>query len=332
MESTTFACAQCEKSYNRKFNLTRHTEEKHTLNKTQTHRNWFKCDLCHHTCDPRNKVRHIKAKHNENTVKKQQKKPACSQCDKEFHCKSNLNRHTYRFHARTKKTFTETIIESESEILKNCTEVGKDMLDFPSESESDSQDAENALNEMCHVSDHGKGSEDFVNQDQTQPDLHVKDVKDAQKMLLTIEVEWSEGESVDDLERREVIIGQEKKTESGKNKESESVDEVGGQERGGETIGKEKRTESEKENENERESEFEQKLKKLERATRACRLNSKAVDELNGEAKRRTWKQEMELLKKRFQDEREADDSALVEKDIFVKALNLMRCDVHNLS
>ena len=71
-------------------------------------------------------------------------------------------------------------------------------------------------------------------------------------------------------------------------------------------------------------------MKMLERATRACRLTSKAVDKLNGEAfkeaKRRTWKEEMELLKKRFQDEGETDESALVEKDLFVKALNLMRC------
>ena len=152
MESTTFACAQCEKSYNRKFNLTRHTEEKHTLDKAQNHRNRFKCDFCDYISDPRNKQRHIKAKHNANTVKKRKEKPACAQCGIEFYCKSNLNRHMGRFHSRRKMTFAETIIESESETSENCTEVGKDMSDKHSESESDSSDGENAINGMCHIS------------------------------------------------------------------------------------------------------------------------------------------------------------------------------------
>ena len=61
----------------------------------------------------------------------------------------------------------------------------------------------------------------------------------------------------------------------------------------------------------------------LERTTWACRLTSKAVDKLNRKAfmgtTRRTWKKEMKLLQKRFQDEREADESAMVEKDIFAQ-------------
>ena len=104
--------------------------------------------------------------------------------------------------------------------------------------------------------------------------------------------------------------------------ESDSAD-LGNSEEG--TTGEENKTEIEKEAANDREKEFDQKLKMLERATRACRLATKAVDNLTGDTKR-TWKQEMEMLMGRFQDESEADESAVDEKHTFVKALNLRAC------
>ena len=244
MQSKTFACTQCKKNYNRKYNLTRHIEEKHTLDKLSTHQNRFKCDLCEEELDKRHKARHMKAKHNGKTTEKQKEKPTCAQCGITFYCQFNLNRHIAGFHVRNRtlaeSIYEETIIESESDESENCAfaGVGKDMLDILSESESDS------------------------------PDL-------------------------------------------GNGKEG--------------TTGKENKTEIEKEAANDREKEFDQKLKVLERATRACRLDTKAVDNLNGDIKR-TWKQEMEMLMGRFQDESEADESAVDEKHTFVKALNLRAC------
>ena len=73
---------------------------------------------------------------------------------------------------------------------------------------------------------------------------------------------------------------------------------------------------------------FDQKLKMLERATRACRLTTRAVQgDLKERAftKERTWEQEMELLRKRFR--RESVESELGGKESFVKALNLRRAE-----
>ena len=67
---------------------------------------------------------------------------------------------------------------------------------------------------------------------------------------------------------------------------------------------------------------FDQKLKMLERATRACRLTTRAVQ---GDLKQRTWEQEMELLWKRFR--RESVEPELGGKESFVKALNLRRAE-----
>ena len=69
-------------------------------------------------------------------------------------------------------------------------------------------------------------------------------------------------------------------------------------------------------------SDLEQKLKKLERATRACRLTTNKGEEAP-KKKRKTWKQEMELLWERFQVKREADEPEMDEKGKFVRALNL---------
>ena len=70
-------------------------------------------------------------------------------------------------------------------------------------------------------------------------------------------------------------------------------------------------------------SDLEQKLKKLERATRACRLTTNKGEEAP-KKKRKTWKQEMELLWERFQAKREADEPEMDEKGKFVRALNLV--------
>ena len=70
-------------------------------------------------------------------------------------------------------------------------------------------------------------------------------------------------------------------------------------------------------------SDLEQKLKKLERATRACRLTTNKGEEAP-KKKRKTWKQEMELLWERFQSKREADEPEMDEKGKFVRALNLV--------
>ena len=70
-------------------------------------------------------------------------------------------------------------------------------------------------------------------------------------------------------------------------------------------------------------SDLEQKLKKLERATRACRLTTTKGEEAP-KKKRKTWKQEMELLWERFQAKREADEPEMDEKGKFVRALNLV--------
>ena len=196
MELTSFACTQCEKRYNRNFNLTRHIEEKHTLDKAYTHQNRFKCDFCDYISDKRHKARHFRAKHNGNTHKKRQEKPACAQCDREFHCKSNLNKHMGRFHARKLKTLiADTIVESESDAFENCTLAGvnKDM----SERESGSPGAgEDALNGMCKISrelsDHGNISEDIVKQDHTQPELQFKCEKEAKKRFIVMEAGLSE--------------------------------------------------------------------------------------------------------------------------------------------
>ena len=301
MESKKFTCTQCEKSYNQKYNLMRHIEEKHTPDKASTHRNRFKCDLCEYNCDERHKARHIKTKHGK-TVKKLKEKPACAQCGITFYCKSNLNKHLVRFHSR--KTLAEaickeTITESESDASENWTFLG---ADIPSESESDS---EGVLNRICCISrkpaDHGDigdTSEDIVNQDQNLHELSVEGEKGAKTRHMMIESGRSESGGVDEditQERGEGRTHEGNRKESGKDNDSDIV--------------------------------FEKKLKMLERATRACRLTAKAVDNLNwGANKQRTWKEEMELLKKRFQGETKADESSGDEKDTFLKALNLKGC------
>ena len=82
-------------------------------------------------------------------------------------------------------------------------------------------------------------------------------------------------------------------------------------------------TEDEKEDSG---SELDQKLKKLERATRACRqTTTNKVGEEAPKKKRRTWKQEMELLRERFKVEKETEDEPeMDEKRKFMRALNLV--------
>ena len=82
-------------------------------------------------------------------------------------------------------------------------------------------------------------------------------------------------------------------------------------------------TEDEKEDSG---SELDQKLKKLERATRACRqTTTNKVEEEAPKKKRRTWKQEMEMLWERFEAERETEDEPeMDEKRKFMRALNLV--------
>ena len=161
--------------------------------------------------------------------------------------------------------------------------------------------------------------EDVVDEDHTLQELHGDD-KEAKKRLETMGKDWDaieedpergkESETVnDELSQKVGDVTKEKAKESGKEKEIET--------------GKE--TEKAKESEND----FDQKMKKLERATRACRLAASKVAEEQKEVekasktKRRTWRQEMDLMKERFQEEKEEDDSDVDEKSRFMKALNL---------
>ena len=172
-------------------------------------------------------------------------------------------------------------------------------------------------------------SEDIDDQDNT---LHheLEGGKEAKKRLVVMEQEWSEMEDNEREEEKESEMEDNEKVEEAEcESEKGSVNEKGSPKRG--KTGKDRRKEIENRENREKETgnsetveesekEKEQKLKMLERASRGAR-QGKAGEDLK--PKRKTWREEMKLLKERFEEEREVADLTMDEKSTFLRALNL---------
>ena len=97
-----FKCDQCTQSFTLKLTLKNHTQAKHSELPKKLKDKKFFCEFCDFVCDIKNGKRHLRSKHKDDTLAKEntqtKEKPSCAHCGKNFFDSSNLKRHIYRLH------------------------------------------------------------------------------------------------------------------------------------------------------------------------------------------------------------------------------------------